>query len=337
MAKKRQSGNRFLNPLGLASKQFTRAFPIGRKLTWRKLGRLALLLGAALLAIFIGMVIVFSFDLPKPGQIAQYHPTSSTKIYDRNGNLLYDIFGEERRTVVDSNAIPDALKQATVSIEDHDFYHHHGVDFRAIGRAVVVDIIRHSKSQGASTITQQLVRNAIDDVGKQKSITRKIKEVILALEFEQIHSKDEILTLYLNEIPYGNNNYGIQAAAQGYFGKNASDLNPANAKDDAEKAKLYSQVAVLVSLPQAPTYYNPYGNHTDQLTKRRDTVLQKMVNQGYLAQNIADMAKTHDVEEGVTRAPESITAPHFVFYIREQLVDLLGGGQIGELRLSTEA
>ncbi len=288
------------------------------------------------MAAFIVMVIVFSFDLPKPGQIAQYHPAGSTKIYDRNGKILNDIYGEERRTVITSADIPRAVKDATVAIEDRYYYSHHGVNFRAIARAIYVDVTRGNKSQGGSTITQQLVRNAIDNVGKKKSFTRKIKEVILALEFEQIHSKDEIITLYLNEIPYGNNFYGIESAALGYFGVSAKELDPALASEDKEKAKRWAQIAMLVSLPQAPTYYNPYGNRNDQLKWRRDVVLQKLADQNYISNDMAKSAKTYEVLDGVAKSKENITSPHFVFYIREQLVDLLGGGQVGERRLASE-
>ncbi len=334
MPQSKPKPNRFLNPLGLLPESLARR--VKKPWTKKRIVRTALYAVGGLFGLFALMVIVFSFDLPKPGQIAQYHPVASTKILDRNGNLLYDIFGEEKRTVVSSEDIPKPVKDATVAVEDRYFYQHHGVNFRSVARAVFVDIVRGSKSQGGSTITQQLVRNAIDEVGKRKSFIRKIKEVILAVEFEQIHSKDEILTLYLNEVPYGNNFYGVEAAAQGYYGKHIKDLNPDAAANNDDKAKVYAQIATLVALPQSPTFYNPYGNHTDQLKIRRDIVLQKMAEQGYISEEISQKAKGTEIADGIHKSKESITAPHFVFYVREQLVDLLGGGQIGERRLSTE-
>lgn len=328
--------SRFVNPYGLKKLSPFETKNGRLRLSKKRLFKLLLIGSSAILAAFIVMIVVFSFDLPKPGQIAQYHPTGSTKIYDRNGKILNDIYGEERRTVIGTADMPKAVKDATVAIEDRYYYSHHGVNFRAIARAIFVDVVRRSKSQGGSTITQQLVRNAIDNVGKKKSFTRKIKEVILALEFEQIHSKDEIITLYLNEIPYGNNFYGIESASLGYFGIRAKELDPTLVSDDKEKAKRWAQIAMLTSLPQAPTYYNPYGNHNDQLKSRRDIVLQKLADQGYISNDIAKSAKTYDVLDGVAKSKENITAPHFVFYIREQLVDLLGGGQVGERRLASE-
>ncbi len=325
--------SRFTNPLGLIRPSNGRKGV--RKLTWKKALRYGLYALGGLVIIFIGMIIVFSFDLPKPGQIAHYHPTASTKIFDRNGTLLNDIYGEEKRTIITSQDIPKAMKDATVAIEDRSFYQHHGVIIRSIFRALFIDVIRHSKSQGGSTITQQLVRNAIDDVGRKKTVIRKIKEVILAIEFERLHSKDEILTLYLNEVPYGNNNYSIESAAQTYYGRSAKDLNPDAVTDQGEKAKIYAQIATLVSLPQSPTYYNPYGNHNDQLKVRRNRVLQNMADQGYLRKDMADAAGKVAITEGIVQSKESIVAPHFVFEIRQQLVDLLGGGQEGELRLTS--
>lgn len=335
MAKKLSSFNRFLNPLGVRKLSPFEVRRGKKRLSVRRLARLGLVIFAALVIICIGMVVVFSFDLQKPGQLAQYHPVASTKIYDRNGLLLDDIYGEEKRTVVETKDIPEAIQNATVAIEDHNFYNHHGVEVRSVFRAVFVDLISHSKSQGGSTITQQLVRNAIDDVGKKKSFIRKVKEVVLAVEFERIHTKKDILTYYLNEIPYGNNNYGIESASESYYGKKARELDPSAVMDDNDKAKIYAHIATLVALPQSPTFFNPYGNHADQLKDRRNSVLQKMAEQGYISKDMATKARAVDIADGVTKSKDAILAPHFVFYIREQLVDLLGGGQIGERRLAS--
>ncbi len=339
MAKNSRSKfSRLFNPLGLnnnssgGSAQTTKK-PF--KLTWKKALRFGLI-GVNVLAVAVAlMLIIFSFQLPSDAEIAQYKPTASTKIYDRNGVLLQDVSGDQKRTVIDSKDIPQALKDATVAIEDRSFYTHGGIDIRAILRSIAADIIRHRTSQGGSTITQQLVRNAFDDIGTKKNVIRKIKEAMAAIKFERTHTKDQILTLYMNEIPYGGNNYGIQSAAQTYYNKSAKDLDPNSTTDPNEKAKIYAQIATLVALPQSPTYYNLYGTHTDQTKTRRNTVLDKMVQQGYLKQDVADKAKSDDIADGLNKTPQNILAPHFVYTVREQLVDLFGGGTEGERKLAS--
>lgn len=328
---------RLFNPLGII-----RTNAVNQKLsaknkrfnfTWKKFFKWSAYALGLLLLVFVAMVVIFSFDLPKPGQLAQYKPISSTKIYDRNGALIYDIFGNEKRTAIKSEDIPDAVKQATISIEDRGFYQHNGVYLRSIFRAVLADVISGSKSQGGSTITQQLVRNAIETVGTKKTFIRKIKEVVLALEFERIHSKDEIITMYLNEISYGNSNYGIEAASLTYYSKSVKELDPNKVTDNNEKAKNYAKIATLAALPNRPTYYNPYGSHIEQLKNRRDLILLKMVEQNFITKEMGDTAKAVAIDEGLAKTYTSIVAPHFSFYVREQIVDLLGGGQEGEQKL----
>lgn len=323
--------SRFFNPLGI--KSGVRYLTQKTKNPWVRFFRIAGALGALVILIFIAMAVYYAIFLPKPGELARFTPTGSTKIYDRNGVLLKDIYDEEKRTVVESKDIPDSVKQATVAIEDHGFYEHHGFYIRSIMRAVFVDLIRGKNSQGGSTITQQLARNAFDQIGTKKTIARKIRELIVALQFERIYSKDQILTFYLNEIPYSNNNYGIQAAANSYYNKNIADLDPSKTDDPNEKAKRFAQIATLVSIPQSPTYYNPHGNHTDKLKNRRDTVLQKMVDQGYLDKETAEKSKNTEISEGILKSKNATVAQHFIYYIREQVVDLLGGGQEGERKL----
>jgi 1A family penicillin-binding protein len=281
--------------------------------TPKKIGKFILYIIGIIIVFTAVLFIWYGRDLPNPGKIKALQPAQSTKIYDRNGNLLYDIHGEQRRTIIDSKDIPDTLKQATVAIEDKVFYKHHGVDFTSILRAVYYDIINRGKSQGGSTITQQYVKNAL--LTNEKTFDRKLKELILSIEIEFMYSKDQILTMYLNEIPYGSNAYGVEEAAKTYFGKSAKDLN-------------LSESATLAALPQAPTYYSPYGNHPDKLEARKNTILDYMAAQNYITEDQAKAAK----EEKVTYVPykENITAPHFVMYVKEKLVDLYGEETVNE-------
>ncbi|MFA6081856.1 MAG: transglycosylase domain-containing protein [Patescibacteria group bacterium] len=326
---------KFFNPLGLKNLSPAEIKRGVKRLTFKQVLVIALKVLAVFVLIIVGMIVYFSFNIPKPGELAQIKPVSSTKIFDRNGVLIKDVYDEEKRTVVDGKDIPDAAKNATVAVEDKDFYKHGAIDYRGIARAIYVDITHGSKSQGASTITQQLARNLIEGIGTKKTIARKIREAVVAYQFERIYDKDQILAYYLNQIPYGNNNYGIQAAANTYYGKNIQDLDPEKASDDGQKAILYAQVATLAAIPQAPSYYNPYGNHVDSLKIRRNNVLNKMADQGYISNDLRDKAKLISISEGLTQIKSNSVATHFIFYIKEQLVDLLGGGADGEKRLAT--
>lgn len=270
----------------------------------------AFAIGIALLAL---MFVYFSFTLPDPNTLLQRTVPESTKIYDRNGELLYEIHGEAKRTLVQLDAISPFVKNATVAVEDKDFYKHSGVSFRAILRSLWVDITSGSKSQGGSTITQQFVKNAL--LTKDKKISRKIKEVILSIELEARYSKDQILQLYLNEIPYGRNAYGIEAAAKSYFNKTAKDLTLAES-------------AYLSALPQSTTYYNPFGPNRDALDRRQQTILSLMEAQGYITSTEKEAA----LQEKVVFTPpqNSLKAPHFVLYVQNYLADKFGEESLEE-------
>jgi 1A family penicillin-binding protein len=268
-----------------------------------------------LLLCLVGVVVtavLFAYvakDLPGPEAFAARKVAESTKIYDRTGTvLLYDIHGEEKRTVVASSDIPDAIKKATVAVEDDNFYNHIGVEPKAILRAALANIRNRSITQGGSTITQQLVGNTLTN-RKDRTIFRKIKDTILAIELERKYSKDEILTFYLNEIPYGSNAYGVEAASQTYFGKHSKDLDLA-------------QAATLAALPKAPTYYSPYGTHKDALATRKNFILSRMKELGSISADEYESAKNENVDFLPSR--QEIKAPHFVFYVREQLADIYG-------------
>ncbi len=234
----------------------------------------------------------------------------STKIYDRTGKiLLWDVHQDIKRTVVPSEKISRHLKNATVAIEDSAFYQHHGIDPTGIARAFLVNLGRGSLyGQGGSTISQQVIKNTL--LTQEKSYARKIKEIILTLKLEKALSKDKILELYLNESPYGGSNYGTEAASQNYFGKSAGDLSLAES-------------AYLAALPQAPTYYSPYGNHKDELEQRKNLVLKRMKDLGFITEKEESAAKNEKVEF-LPQREQSILAPHFSIYIRSYLENKYG-------------
>jgi len=278
----------------------------------KKLFRKRLLyFGLGVIGFIVLLFLWYAKDIPTPAKLARIQAAESTKILARNGDVLYST-GDERRTVIDKNLIPQNIKQAAVAIEDPNFYRHGGVDFKGIARAFGADVLNLKFSQGGSTITQQFIKNAV--LTNKKSISRKIKEVILSIEIEQIYSKDDILGMYLNEIPYGGNVYGVQEASKMFFGKEAKDLTLAEA-------------ATLSAISNAPTYYSPYGTHTNELFNRKNKVLDKMVEQGYITKDQADQAKkdTPSKEHPDFKAKtEYIKAPHFVMYIKQKLVEEYG-------------
>ncbi len=267
-------------------------------------------------------VVIAIRTLPTPEQFSTREISQSTKIYDRTGTvLLYEIHGEEKRTVVPFSEIPDSVKEATIAAEDSGFYTRPAIDLLGILRALWADIRAGRFVQGASTITQQLARNAF--LSPEKTITRKINEIILAFELETKYSKDQILDFYLNQIPYGSNAYGVEAASQTYFGKPAKDLDLAEA-------------AVLASLPQAPSYYSPWGDHLSDLLDRQEYVLDRMAQLNYITQAEADQTK----KEKLTFAPQSlgtIKAPHFVMAVKSYLENKYGDDEVsnGGLKVIT--
>ncbi len=276
--------------------------------------RTLVLVGQGILFAFLVLVLLaagtfvfFAKDLPDPSRIDERLIAQSTKIYDRTGKIiLYDIYGEEKRTVVPFEEIPDYAKWAAIAIEDQNFYRHPGIDVRAVLRAAFQNLAGGSL-QGGSTITQQFIKNSI--LSPERTFVRKIKEAILALELERQYSKDEILGFYLNQIAYGSNAYGIEAASQTFFAKHARDLSPAES-------------ALLAALPKAPTYYSPYGSHIDELLSRKNLVLERMRDLGFISPEEAEEARNEKLV--FSEAGAGINAPHFVFYVREFLVDRYG-------------
>ena len=318
MAAKKKPKN--LSKKRVRTKQIKKALkPIKRfkKPRKPKITPLAKKVALALLIIFaISMVWLF-WGTPLPGQLSSQQAVS-TKIFDRNGALIYEIFADERRTPVELEELPDHLINATIAIEDKDFYSHHGFSITGIARALYSTVFKQ-ELEGGSTLTQQLVKNTL--LSPERTIRRKIREFALAIGVEVIYSKDEILELYLNEIPYGSTAYGIEAASELYFGKSAKDLTLAEA-------------SMLAGLPQAPSRYSPFGSRPEFAKGRQETVLRRMAQDGYITQEEADLALN---EELVYAEPKNLKAPHFALWIKEQLAEKYGDAVVekGGLRVTT--
>lgn len=255
------------------------------------------------------LIWISTFKVPTSDSIRERRVTESTKIYDRTGEiLLYDTGGDVRRSVVPIEEISENIKKASISIEDKDFYSHIGVKPTAFLRAVLVNILSMNFSQGGSTITQQVVKNSI--LTTEKLISRKLKEWVLAIKLEQVASKEEILGMYLNEIPYGGVIYGVEEASQTFFGKKSSDVTLAEA-------------AYLAAIPKAPTFYSPYGKNVDKLEDRKNLVLSEMLKDQIITEKEYLEAK----DQKVTFLPKSdygIRAPHFVFYVIDYIKNKYG-------------
>lgn len=256
-------------------------------------------------------------DIPDLSAFEERRILQSTKIYDRTGEiLLYDLHEDVKRTIVPYEDISRHIKNATVAIEDDTFFEHWGVRPLAIIRAALANMQGGDLlgGQGGSTITQQVIKNSI--LVREKTITRKIKEAILALRLEQVLTKDQILSHYLNESPYGGTIYGVEEASQSFFGKSASEVT-------------LLEAAYLAALPQAPTRYSPYGNNKDLLELRKDQVLEQMKKHGFITEEEYESAKEQTVEF-LPQAQTGLRAPHFVMYIREQLARKYGEESLSE-------
>lgn len=258
-------------------------------------------------------------DLPSPTKLGKYEIPLATKIYDRNGKLLFDIFVSQNRTAVPLADVPLYLRRATISIEDKNFYKHQGVS--PIGGMLrgMFATITGKGLQGGSTITQQLVKSAL--LTPQRTITRKIKEIILATWVELLYPKDKILELYLNQVPYGGTAWGVEAAAETYFGKKVKELDLA-------------QSALLAGLPQAPTYYSPFGAHPEFAKTRQKEVLTRMTEDRYITKDQAEKAFSEPL---IFKNETGLKAGHFVMYVKQQLVDKYGEALVdrGGLKVTT--
>jgi len=263
-------------------------------------------LGGSFLLLIFGFILLFIYyarDLPRPEKFLEREIFQSTKIYDRTGNvLLYEIYGEEKREIVSLEKIPQYLRDAVVVAEDANFYHHFGIDPKAIIRAILADLRLGKPVQGGSTIPQQLIRSSF--LTREKTLSRKIKEIILTLELDRRYSKNQILEWYLNQVPFGPNLYGVEAVSQAYFGKSVSEIS-------------LSEAALLASLIRAPSYYVPYGEHLDELLARKDYILNRMEKLGYITKEEKNTAQNEKIQ--FADFFQKIKAPHFVLYVKEYL------------------
>lgn len=273
-----------------------------------------------MLCITIGMELSsFLRSLPNPTLLSKRDIPLTTKLYDRNGILLYEFFMDEDRTLIPLSNIPEHMKQATIAIEDSEFYSHQGFSIRGILRAARETYL-HDNRQGGSTITQQLIKSAL--LTPEITLRRKMKEIILAFWAERMYTKNQILEMYLNQVPYGGTAWGIESAAQTFFGKSARDLSLAEA-------------ALLAGLPQAPSEYSPFGPNQERAKQRQNEVLQQMVRNGFITQQQANEAAQEELVFASPRIP--IRAPHFVLYARDWLFKRYGERHVlqGGLQIRT--
>ncbi|OGM07629.1 hypothetical protein A2130_03020 [Candidatus Woesebacteria bacterium GWC2_33_12] len=279
---------------------------------------------------FFGIVVIFviavialplmAFTLPSPDKVVR-REGFSTKILDRNGKPLYDIFENERRTPIKINDVPLYLKQATIAIEDKNFYKHQGFDILGTIRGLS-RVFTRGYAQGGSTLTQQLVKNVL--LTSERSVWRKVKEFILSVQIERKYSKDEILQMYLNEAPYGGNARGVETASEIYFGKSSKDLN-------------LLESAILAGFPQSPSRYSPYSSTPKAYIDRTTDVLRRMREDGFITkdQEQASLGELPDVK--FQTKGSSFKAPHFVQYVQKILEDRYGEKVVeqGGLKVTT--
>jgi 1A family penicillin-binding protein len=282
---------------------------------------------SAFLMVFFGAAIAVFFiyknHTPSVSELSGFRPPQTSVIYDRTGKIaLYEIHGEENRKILAHNEIPEVVRVATIATEDKNFYTHFGIDFLSILRALKVNAKNGEISQGGSTITQQLARNVY--LSREKTLRRKIMETLIALKIEKNFTKEQILDRYLNQVPYGSNAYGIEAAAEVFFGKEAKNLD-------------LSEAVFLAALPKAPTYFSPYGNNVEKITPRYLSILDKMEKLKLANSLEIEKAKKTNILAKVEPFRESILAPHFVFYVTQQLEEKYGRDFLekGGLRIIT--
>lgn len=260
--------------------------------------------------VLIASFFIYEYQAPDVKSIPKLKTPQTSIIYDRTGTkVLYEIHGEENRKILSHEEIPNVVRAATIAAEDKAFYFHKGIDLLSIIRALWANIEQKGIVQGGSTITQQLARNLF--LTREKTVSRKFLEAILAIKIERNFSKSQILDLYLNEVPYGSNAYGISSAAQIFFGKEARNLT-------------LDEAAFLAALPKAPSHYSPYGNYSEQIEKRKADVLRRMRELGLISEEEMKNATETNTLAKVIPFKQPIVAPHFVFYVIENLEEQYG-------------
>lgn len=274
----------------------------------------------AFIVVTVALFLWYGRDLPAPGKLIEAQASQATGIYDRNGTLLYSVYQNQNRTYVTLNNIPKYIQEGTIAVEDKNFYKNPGFSITGYLRAVR-DIILYRQLAGGSTLTQQLVKNVL--LTSQQTIPRKIKELMLSIQVDRKYTKNQILEMYLNDVGYGGSAVGVEAAAQYYFNKDVKDLDLA-------------QCAFLSGLPQSPTAYSPYSGNKYYIARTQE-VLDAMASQGYISQTQADNALKEIQNMQFTQNQTGIKAPHFVMYVKQQLVNQFGEQMVenGGLRVKT--
>jgi len=286
----------------MAQRKYYRKSYSRNKKVWKVL---KILLASFLFCFFaiLSLFIYYAKDLPRPEDFRERALILPTEIYDRTGEvLLYQLFDEEKRIIVPLDQVSDKIIEAILATEDAHFYSHPGIDYRGVLRSIKKNLQIGQPVYGGSTISQQLIRSSL--LTLEKTPVRKTREIILTLELERRYSKDEILEFYLNQIPFGSNSYGVEAASQTFFNKSAAEVS-------------LEEAAILASLIKSPSYLSPYGPNKEALWARKDYVLDRMVARGYISKEEAAEAKEKETEFEEIRHP--IKAPHFVLYVKSYL------------------
>ncbi len=285
--------------------QITLPFP-GRRINRKTLAGVLIFIG--LILILAGLLVSLFQDFPHPEELIERPPALTTKLYDRNKELLYKIYHEENRTLVPLEKIPDHLVKATLAIEDKNFFEHNGLSWRGILRAIRHNLLKPNQPpMGGSTITQQLIKNTL--LTPEKTWRRKVREAFLSIWTEKRFSKDEILQMYFNEIPYGGTVYGAEEASQKYFDKHVWELEP-------------QESALLAGITRAPTDFSPFGSHPEKAKERQLQVIKEMEKAGYISTKEAEKNSLKPLRFNLKK--NEIKAPHFVFYVKDWLIDKFG-------------
>lgn len=317
------------------NKYFTLSFPnFGRKynlvnylnntpkiVLYGKLARYSFfgLIGFILFMTFL--FIWYGRELPAPGKLIAAQANQSSGIYDRSGELLYSVYQDQNRIYVELKDIPKYLQQGTIAIEDKNFYQNKGFSLTGYVRGLIIDPILRRRISGGSTITQQLVKNVL--LSSERTLPRKVKELMLAIQVDSKYSKNQILEMYLNDVPYGGTAIGVAAASQIYFNKDVKELNLAES-------------AFIAGLPQGPSLYSPFSGNKYYINRTKD-VLNQMANVGYVTRQQADNAFKEIEKKEFNQVNTGIKAPHFVFYVKQQLIKQFGESVVesGGLRVKT--
>ena len=278
------------------------------------LSKISGILIAFIVVIFV-IFVYYSKDLPDPNSLSTRGNETGTKIFDRNGNSIFELYGDKNRVLIKLDDVPENIINATMSAEDAEFYIHSGFSLKGMARAVY-NTFTGQGLQGGSTLTQQVVKNSL--LTQDRTIDRKVKELILSLQIESKYSKSDILQMYFNETPYGGQNYGIYAASKAYFAKEPRDLS-------------LSESAYLAGLPQRPSFYSPFSSNKEAGIERRNTVLSLMRNFGWVGKDgqrhyITQEEYESALNEKLNFKPSAaiFKAPHFVFYVKDKLIEMYG-------------